>query len=56
MKQIALVSYAACPQLTDDDRLLIPAFARRGVRAVPAIWDTDINWSQFDCVVLRSWP
>jgi glutathione synthase/RimK-type ligase-like ATP-grasp enzyme len=54
MKQIALVSYAACPQLTDDDRLLIPAFARRGVRAVPAIWDADINWGQFDCVVLRS--
>jgi glutathione synthase/RimK-type ligase-like ATP-grasp enzyme len=54
MKQIALVSYAACPQLTDDDRLLIPAFARRGVRAVPAIWDADINWSQFDRVVLRS--
>jgi len=54
MKQIALVSYAACPQLTDDDRLLIPAFARRGVRAVPAIWDADINWGQFDRVVLRS--
>jgi len=54
MKQIALVSYAACPQLTDDDRLLIPAFARRGVRAVPAIWDADINWAQFDRVVLRS--
>jgi glutathione synthase/RimK-type ligase-like ATP-grasp enzyme len=54
MKQIALVSYAACPQLTDDDRLLIPAFARRGVRAVPAVWDADISWSQFDRVVLRS--
>ena len=54
MKQIALVSYAACPQLTNDDRLLIPAFARRGVRAVPAIWDADIIWSQFDRVVLRS--
>lgn len=54
MKQIALVSYAACPELTDDDRLLIPAFARRGVSAVPVSWDADINWCQFDCVVLRS--
>ena len=54
MKQVALVSYAACPQLTDDDRLLIPAFARRGVCAVPAVWDADINWSRFDRVVLRS--
>jgi hypothetical protein len=24
MKQIALVSYRACPELTDDDRPLIP--------------------------------
>jgi glutathione synthase/RimK-type ligase-like ATP-grasp enzyme len=54
MKQIALVSYAACPELTDDDRLLIPAFARREVCAVPAVWDADINWGQFDRVVLRS--
>jgi glutathione synthase/RimK-type ligase-like ATP-grasp enzyme len=54
MKQIALVSYAALPELTDDDRLLIPAFARRGVCAVPVVWDADINWRQFDRVVLRS--
>src|SRR5215467_3642276 len=54
MKQIALVSYASCPELTDDDRLLIPAFANRGVSAVPAIWDADINWRRFDRVVLRS--
>jgi hypothetical protein len=54
MKQIALVSYAAFPDLTDDDRLLIPAFARRGVSAVPVSWDADINWRQFDRVVLRS--
>src|SRR5215831_14933960 len=54
MKQIALVSYAACPELTDDDRLLIPAFAARGVTALPVVWDADINWRRFDRVVLRS--
>ena len=54
MRQIGLVSYAECPELTDDDRLLIPAFARRGVRAVPVVWDADVDWLHFDHVVIRS--
>ena len=54
MKPIALASYAECPELTDDDRLLIPAFARRGVRAVPVSWDADTDWHQFQKVVIRS--
>jgi len=37
MKPIALASYSECPELTEDDRLLIPAFARRGVRAVHTV-------------------
>jgi hypothetical protein len=54
MTQIGLVSYAKCPELTDDDRLLIPAFARRGVRAVPVVWDAEVDWLQFERVVIRS--
>ena len=54
MKQIALVSYAGCPELTDDDRLLLPALRRLGVEATCAVWDAPLDWSQFDQVILRS--
>ena len=54
MKKVALVTYAECPQLTDDDRLLIPALARLGVEAIPCIWDAAIEWRQFDRLVIRS--
>ena len=54
MKQIALVSYAGCPDLTDDDRLLLPALRHLGVEATCAVWDASVDWSQFDQVVLRS--
>ena len=54
MKQIALVSYAAFPELTDDDRLLIPALRRLGVEAKCAVWDSPVDWTQFDQIVLRS--
>ena|SRR5262252_4838800 len=54
MTQIGLVSYAQCPELTADDRLLIPAFARRGVDAVPVVWDARVDWRQFARVVIRS--
>lgn len=54
MKRIALVSCAAWPDLTDDDRLLIPALQQLDVEAVPAIWDGPVDWTQFDQVVIRS--
>ena len=54
MKQIALVSYAGCPDLTDDDRLLLPALRHLGVEATCAVWDAPVDWTQFDQVVLRS--
>lgn len=54
MKQIALVSYQGCPELTDDDRLLIPALRHLGVEAKCAVWDAQVDWTQFDQVVLRS--
>ena len=54
MKQIALVSYQGCPELTDDDRLLIPALRQLGVEAKCVVWDAATDWTQFDQVVLRS--
>ena len=52
-----LVGLATCrefPLLDEDDQLLIPALARVGVEAVPAVWtDDSVDWSAFDAVVLR---
>jgi hypothetical protein len=54
-RQVALATYAREPQLTPDDALLVPAFARLGVgtRAVP--WDDPgTDWMAFDAVLVRS--
>lgn len=52
---IALVTCAEHPDLTADDRLLLPALERRGCRAVPALWDDPRQrWQEYDAVVLRS--
>lgn len=38
-----------------DDDALIAALARRGVAAVPAVWDDPaVDWSAFDLVVVRT--
>lgn len=54
MNQIALVTYAGSPELTDDDQLLVPALRHLGVEAKSAIWDAPLDWNQFDQVILRS--
>ena len=54
MKQIALATCAAWPELIDDDRLLIPALRKSDVSAVPVVWDAPLDWTQFDEVVIRS--
>ena len=55
MRPVALVTCAVIPNLTDDDRSLIPALAAHGVRAKPAVWDDDaVEWRTFDAVVIRS--
>jgi len=54
MQQIALVSYAGCPELTDDDRLLLPALRHLGAEATSVVWDAPVDWTQFDQVILRS--
>jgi glutathione synthase/RimK-type ligase-like ATP-grasp enzyme len=52
---IALVTCAQHPDLTADDRLLLPALERLGCRARPALWDDPAQrWRGYDAVVLRS--
>jgi glutathione synthase/RimK-type ligase-like ATP-grasp enzyme len=54
MNKIALVTYSGLPQLTDDDRLLIPSLRRHDLEAEPAVWDATVDWALFDQVILRS--
>jgi|APPan5920702856_1055754.scaffolds.fasta_scaffold00030_3 glutathione synthase/RimK-type ligase-like ATP-grasp enzyme len=54
VNNVALVTYSGCPELTDDDRLLIPALRRLGVDATPVAWDETIEWGWFNRVILRS--
>jgi glutathione synthase/RimK-type ligase-like ATP-grasp enzyme len=51
---VALATYEKAPQLTPDDRVLIPALDRAGVDAVAAVWSRDREWTLFDAVVIRS--
>jgi glutathione synthase/RimK-type ligase-like ATP-grasp enzyme len=52
---IALVTCEAYPDLTADDRLLLPALERFGLRPVPARWDDPgQRWETYGAVVLRS--
>jgi glutathione synthase/RimK-type ligase-like ATP-grasp enzyme len=54
-RAVALVTYDARPEPTDDDRLLADALQSRGVsvRAVPWTRSTT-RWSAYDAVVVRS--
>jgi glutathione synthase/RimK-type ligase-like ATP-grasp enzyme len=54
VRKIALVTYAGYPNLTDDDRLLVPALRRLNVEAMPVAWDAVVNWTEFDQVIIRS--
>ena len=52
---IAFATSADHRNLTDDDRLAATALEQRGARVAPAVWDDpSIDWTKFDCVVVRS--
>ena len=52
---VALVTHAGLPSLTDDDRLLAAALDERGARTTPVVWsDTDVDWTSFDAILVRS--
>src|SRR5205823_6568423 len=53
--RIALATCSALPQLDDDERLIIPALAARGVAAEPRVWDDpSVEWDAYPLVVVRS--
>ena len=55
MREVALVTARAWPELTPDDRLVLPELERRGARASIVVWDDPaVRWRRFERVVLRS--
>jgi glutathione synthase/RimK-type ligase-like ATP-grasp enzyme len=53
--RVALVTCDEFPNLFDDDRPLVPTFAKIGVRATPTVWsDRSVEWAGFDALVIRS--
>lgn len=49
------VTYDGLPQLDPDDRLAVDALARRGLRAVPAVWNSPaVDWSRAGTCIIRS--
>lgn len=54
MKNVALVTHSAEPELTADDAHLLDPLARLDITAHAVPWDRPCNWEQFDLIVLRS--
>lgn len=55
MRQIAFLTFAAMPDLSEDDRLALGPLHSEGFDAVPLPWDSPkANGSSFDALVLRS--
>jgi hypothetical protein len=53
-RAVALVTYDARRDITDDDRLFANALSARGVSVHAIPWsDTSTRWSSFDAVVVR---
>ncbi len=52
---LALVTWSNLPNLTEDDRLLLPELRALGAEAQAVVWDDpDVAWESFDGIVLRS--
>jgi glutathione synthase/RimK-type ligase-like ATP-grasp enzyme len=53
--RVALATYSALSELSDDDRLLLAELWTLGVEAEPAVWDdASVDWKRYDAVVIRS--
>ena len=51
---VLFATYAARPELTEDDQLFASALERRGVRVRAAAWDDPaVAWSSATAVVIR---
>jgi len=54
MKTLALVTYKGLLELHDSDRLLIEPLTRAEFAVRIISWDEQIDWKQFDIVIIRS--
>jgi glutathione synthase/RimK-type ligase-like ATP-grasp enzyme len=55
MRRVAFATSHALKDLTDDDRTAVAPLARRGIEAVPAVWnDPKVKWESFEQVIIRS--
>jgi len=55
MRTVALATHGGCPKLSADDQLLIPHLRDFDIDAKAMVWDDEeIDWSEFDQVVIRS--
>jgi hypothetical protein len=53
--RLAIVTCSDFPSLADDDQLVLPALAARGVTPSVAVWDDPaVDWASYDLAVLRS--
>ncbi len=52
--RVALATFAAMPELYDDDAGLVPALAALGIDASPVVWSDPADWAAYDLVVVRS--
>jgi len=53
--RIALATYRALPQLSEDDRLAAQELRAHGAVVESAVWDSPlVDWSRYDAVILRS--
>lgn len=54
MRRIALVTFAASPELSASDACLAAARRARGHEVMAVPWDSATTWSSFDAAVIRS--
>lgn len=55
MPDFTFVTYDGLSNLDPDDRLAVDALAKRGLQAVPAVWnDPSVDWSRAGICVIRS--
>ena len=55
MPKIAFATYSELPNLTENDRLLIPIFEANGYAVYAEIWDNpSVDWTIYDAVLIRS--
>ena len=55
MPDFTFVTYDGLPDLDPDDGLAVAALARRGLTAMPAVWnDPDVDWARAGICIIRS--